>query len=139
MFDKLYFLGKGRELYFGPSIPHCLPFFEGAGYKCPEYENPADFLLDLVNTAEDKNAYASQAAIANEYRGLVFTCSDQEIADGLCVDPEGITGESILYNRGMEDVDIEFNIVMLWVLALAYRLVAFLCFWLFFRNQSPKQ
>eukprot|EP00485_Elphidium_margaritaceum_P002163 CAMPEP_0202704864 /NCGR_PEP_ID=MMETSP1385-20130828/17477_1 /ASSEMBLY_ACC=CAM_ASM_000861 /TAXON_ID=933848 /ORGANISM="Elphidium margaritaceum" /LENGTH=624 /DNA_ID=CAMNT_0049362977 /DNA_START=63 /DNA_END=1934 /DNA_ORIENTATION=+ len=52
MFDKLYFLGKGQELYFGPSVPQCLQFFEDAGYKCPDYENPADFLLDLVNTAD---------------------------------------------------------------------------------------
>ena len=55
MFDKLYFLGKGHELYFGPSFssPDCLQFFEDAGYKCPEYENPADFLLDLVNTINE--------------------------------------------------------------------------------------
>ena len=52
MFDKLYFLGKGHELYFGPTVPDCLQFFEDAGYKCPEYENPADFLLDLVNTTD---------------------------------------------------------------------------------------
>ena len=53
MFDKIYFLGKGHELYFGPTIPHCLKFFEDAGYKCPEYDNPADFLLDLVNTTDN--------------------------------------------------------------------------------------
>ena len=55
MFDKLYFLGKGKELYFGPSVPHCLQFFENVGYKCPEYDNPADFLLDLVNTTNEKS------------------------------------------------------------------------------------
>jgi len=83
--------------------------------------------------------YASQAAIASEYRGLVFTCSDSEIEQGLCQDPSGITGEDILYNRGMQDVDIQFSIIMLWVLAIAYRIVAFFSFWLFFRNKSPKQ
>eukprot|EP01083_Nonionella_stella_P220432 788644_1 len=54
MFDKLYFLGKGKELYFGPTVPHCLTFFEDSGFKCPEYVNPADFLLDLVNTTNNK-------------------------------------------------------------------------------------
>jgi len=83
--------------------------------------------------------YASQAAIVNEYRGLVFVCNDEEIANGLCQDVNGVTGEEILYIRGMEDVDVQHNIIMLWVLAGAYRLVAFLCFWLFFRNQSAKQ
>ena len=33
MFDKVYFLAKGQEIYFGPTVPHCLSFFENAGYK----------------------------------------------------------------------------------------------------------
>ncbi|ETO26865.1 abc transporter G family protein [Reticulomyxa filosa] len=52
MFDKLYFLAKGQEIYFGPSVPHCLQFFADCGYRCPEYDNAADFLLDLVNTTD---------------------------------------------------------------------------------------
>ena len=36
MFDKIYFLAKGNEIYFGPTIPKCLKFFKNAGYKCPE-------------------------------------------------------------------------------------------------------
>ena len=54
-FDKLYFLAKGNEIYFGPSVPKCLKFFEDAGFTCPEFDNPADFLLDLVNTSLDKS------------------------------------------------------------------------------------
>eukprot|EP01083_Nonionella_stella_P089412 249471_1 len=83
--------------------------------------------------------YASQAAVANEYRGLVFMCTDDEIANGTCQDLNGLTGEKILYNRGMDDVDVMFNIIMLWVLAILYRIIAFICFWLFFRNHPPKQ
>ena len=56
MFDKLYFLAKGNEVYFGSSIPKCLTFFTNAGYTCPEYDNPADFLLDLVNTSLDNHS-----------------------------------------------------------------------------------
>ena len=83
--------------------------------------------------------YASQAAITLELTGLVFTCSQSEIDNGLCQDPDGITGGEILYNRGMENVDIWYNIMMLWILAVAYRMVAFLCFVLFFRNQQPSK
>ena len=54
MFDKLYFLADGKELYFGPSIPKALNFFKSCGYPCPEYDNPADFLLDLVNTSNNR-------------------------------------------------------------------------------------
>ena len=81
--------------------------------------------------------YASQAAIASEYRGLVFPCSDKEIAQGFCIGD--ITGEDILYNRGMENVNINHNIMMLWVLSFLYRFLAFIGFWLLFRNQPPKQ
>eukprot|EP01084_Bolivina_argentea_P270777 460508_1 len=83
--------------------------------------------------------YASQAAITNEYKGLIFVCSDSEIEANECQDPNGLPGEYILYNRGMENVNVQFNIIMLWVLAIAYRMVAFFFFWLFFRNQTPKQ
>ena len=63
----------------------------------------------------------------------------KQLLIGLCEDEDGLEGKVILFNRGMEDVDIEFNIIMLWVLAVVYRIVAFFSFWLFFRNQSPKQ
>eukprot|EP01084_Bolivina_argentea_P270776 460506_1 len=81
--------------------------------------------------------YASNAAIVNEYRGLVFICTPQERANGDCTGD--MTGEEVLYNRGLNDVDVAFNIYMIWVLTAAYRIVAFFCFWLFFRNQTPKQ
>ena len=32
MFDKLYFLAKGKEMYFGPTVPDALKFFEECGY-----------------------------------------------------------------------------------------------------------
>ena len=57
LFDKIYFLGKGNELYFGPSFPDCINYFNDAGYPCPEHENPADFLLDLVNTTDNEQMY----------------------------------------------------------------------------------
>merc|ERR1712008_163026 len=76
--------------------------------------------------------YASQAAVANEFRGITFTCSDAERDDGLCWNDD-----DVLSNRGMGDVDIAFNIIMLWVLAVAYRVVAFLGVWLLFRPMSP--
>ena len=50
--------------------------------------------------------YASQAAVATEYRGLTFKCSDSDFAEGVCLttDQSDVTGEDILYNRGMDDM-----------------------------------
>ena len=85
-------------------------------------------------------SYASQAAIANEYRGITFTCSQHEIDLGLCPNESGsIPGEDVLYNRGLDDVDVYYNIMMLWVLALGYRMVAFVAVWLLYRSVSPRQ
>ena len=50
LFDTIGLLAEGRLVYFGPTIPNCLEFFSSAGFECPQYENPGDFLIDLVNT-----------------------------------------------------------------------------------------
>mmetsp|Transcript_10461 Transcript_10461/g.26329 ORF Transcript_10461/g.26329 Transcript_10461/m.26329 type:complete len:1533 (+) Transcript_10461:208-4806(+) len=47
-FDKLLLMEKGRVAYFGP-ISSALPFFETLGFRCPEHENPADFLPTVLN------------------------------------------------------------------------------------------
>merc|ERR1712129_168302 len=78
----LYFLGKGKELYFGPSVPHCLQFFGDAGYKCPEYENCADFLLDLVNTTGDGMDVRNEIVIKLETaykKSNLFEAASQQI------------------------------------------------------------
>lgn len=84
--------------------------------------------------------YAAQAMIANEYRGITFTCTQSEIDLGHCTAESGqIQGEQVLYNRGMDDVDIYYNIMMLWVLAFGYRAIGFLGVWLLYRPMSSTQ
>ena len=92
MFDKLYFLGKGHELYFGPSFsnPDCLRFFEDAGYKCPSTENPADFLLDLVNTVDEG------ASSAGGFSGSSSNKSDEvQLAEVVAADAAKPTLDSV--------------------------------------------
>jgi ATP-binding cassette subfamily G (WHITE) protein 2 len=45
LFQNLVLLKAGKIVYMGPS-EKALHFFEGLGYKCPAYENPADYFLD---------------------------------------------------------------------------------------------
>ena len=85
-------------------------------------------------------AYGTRAAIANEYRGITFTAGSSDSAFGVCWDENGeIPGEDILYLRGMGDIDIAHNIMMLWMLAFWYRVVAFLGVWLLYRPISTRQ
>ena len=47
LFQNLVLLKAGKIVYMGAS-EHALHFFEGLGFKCPEYENPADYFLDVI-------------------------------------------------------------------------------------------
>nr|XP_002125421.1 ATP-binding cassette sub-family G member 2 [Ciona intestinalis]XP_026691428.1 ATP-binding cassette sub-family G member 2 [Ciona intestinalis] len=48
-FDTLTLLGEGHMVYQGPK-QQVLPYFESIGYTREEHNNPADFLLDVINS-----------------------------------------------------------------------------------------
>jgi ABC-type multidrug transport system permease subunit len=48
LFDRLLLLGRGRTVYFGTNA-QMLDYFEGIGYPCPSWENPANFLMDTIH------------------------------------------------------------------------------------------
>jgi ABC-type multidrug transport system ATPase subunit len=43
LFDNLMVISHGKTLYFGPST-QVVDYFASVGFKCPEYENPGDYL-----------------------------------------------------------------------------------------------
>lgn len=49
LFDKFLLLSEGRTIYFGVAA-NAPPHFAALGYKVPEYSNPTDYLIGLVNT-----------------------------------------------------------------------------------------
>ncbi|GAM89868.1 hypothetical protein ANO11243_079080 [Dothideomycetidae sp. 11243] len=61
MFDKLLLLSQGRTAYSGP-VADVQHYFDSCGYPIPLYMNPAEFIMDFVNTdfARDKDEVASQ-------------------------------------------------------------------------------
>jgi hypothetical protein len=48
MFDHFMLLSRGKTLYSGPASG-AVGHFSAMGYQCPEYNNPADYFLSLVN------------------------------------------------------------------------------------------
>ena len=49
LFDKLMLLSKGQVVYNG-TVNKVGDYFAGLGYEMPLYHNPAEFVIDLVNT-----------------------------------------------------------------------------------------
>lgn len=45
--DKVMLLCEGKCIFLGPPQV-ALDYFQGLGYSCPRYVNPADFFIDLV-------------------------------------------------------------------------------------------
>ncbi|XP_014372635.1 ATP-binding cassette sub-family G member 2 isoform X2 [Alligator sinensis] len=48
LFDTLTLLAAGRLLYHGPAQT-AMQYFKSIGYECEPYNNPADFILDIIN------------------------------------------------------------------------------------------
>ncbi|TWU73521.1 hypothetical protein ED733_002802 [Metarhizium rileyi] len=55
LFDKLMLLSGGKTHFFGPVVA-ALPHYQALGVQVPNYINPAEFLLDLVNTDFSRDA-----------------------------------------------------------------------------------
>ena len=56
LFDQVLLMGSGKVVYYGPSCDFAAEtdplrsFFVEAGHPCPPFENPADHILDIINT-----------------------------------------------------------------------------------------
>ena len=47
MFDKLYMLAEGKNIYKG-TVRGLVPFLASMGLECPSYHNPADFVMEIA-------------------------------------------------------------------------------------------
>ncbi|RHY23189.1 hypothetical protein DYB32_009282, partial [Aphanomyces invadans] len=68
MFDNVMILSKGSTAFFGPPSAS-LTHFASIGHPCPQFTNPGEFFLQLVNT--DFEGHADIDAIS-----MAFTTSD---------------------------------------------------------------
>ena len=55
MLDKILLLSHGSPVYYGKR-DKIIEYFDNLGHKCPQYVNPADYFLELINdNFEDSN------------------------------------------------------------------------------------
>ena len=90
MFDRLLLLDRGHTVYFGPA-KDAVAYFGRLGFVCPQFANPADYLLDLLEDAveaRDASAALRDATAAtagtgsNNSRHEEEEEEDDEAADG---------------------------------------------------------
>ncbi|GLV37362.1 uncharacterized protein CBL_10671 [Carabus blaptoides fortunei] len=61
MFDHVYVLAEGQCVYQGAAI-NTVPYLSSVGFHCPQYHNPADYLMEVANG--DYGNFTSQLASA---------------------------------------------------------------------------
>ncbi|EGZ16360.1 hypothetical protein PHYSODRAFT_507730 [Phytophthora sojae] len=55
MFTNVIVLSAGQTVYCGPRAT-MIPYFASTGYDCPQYMNPAEYFISLVNTDFEDHA-----------------------------------------------------------------------------------
>ncbi|KAI7261954.1 putative ABC transporter [Hortaea werneckii] len=84
MFDKLLLLSQGGTAYSGP-VSEVQPYFDACGFPIPLYMNPAEFIIDFVNTdfARDRSEVEQQLNMVHSswHKSRLATSTVTELTD----------------------------------------------------------
>lgn len=73
MFDLVYVLAEGHCVYQG-SVSNTVPYLASQGFVCPQFHNPADYMLEVVNGEYGNFTYQlAKAAISDQWRTSTAT------------------------------------------------------------------
>jgi len=68
MFDLVYVLAEGHCIYQG-SHSNTVPYLASHGFQCPQFHNPADYLLEVANGEYGNFTYQlAKSAIGDQWR-----------------------------------------------------------------------
>ena len=74
-------MASGKTVYYGPSCDFSgetdplRSFFAEAGHPCPAFENPADHILDIINTTETAKGEGEEEALAKREENVTALCA----------------------------------------------------------------
>ena len=89
MFDKLLLLSRGSTAYSGP-ISKVQPYFTSCGFPIPLYMNPAEFIIDFVNTD-----FARERNEVDQQLNMIHSCWNNSFLNKVAVDQ---LADAIVYN-----------------------------------------
>jgi hypothetical protein len=73
MFDLVYVLAEGHCVYQG-SVSNTVPYLASQGFMCPQFHNPADYMLEVANGEYGNFTYQlAKAAISDQWRTSTTT------------------------------------------------------------------
>jgi len=79
MFDRYMVLSKGKFIYQGPG-KETVDYFTSIGYQCPDYSNPADYIMDIAHSYSPDAPKLDQLFLM--YDQKLKPVADQEIIHG---------------------------------------------------------
>ena len=81
LFNHVLLMASGKTVYYGPSCDFSgetdplRSFFAEAGRPCPAFENPADHILDIINTTETAKGEGEEEALAKREENVTALCA----------------------------------------------------------------
>ncbi|KAK3302445.1 uncharacterized protein B0T15DRAFT_487574 [Chaetomium strumarium] len=88
LFDKLLLMSHGKTHYFGP-VAGVPAHYESLGYAMPMHVNPAEFLLEMVNTDFAADRQAAMQRLAEMQDAWARSTRAKQLAGSLAVVEEG--------------------------------------------------
>lgn len=70
LFDKVLFLSKGKTIY-NSKVSEIPAYFESIHYGIPQYHNPSEYILDLINTDFSNNLTSDEESTIGDKEMIV--------------------------------------------------------------------
>jgi len=83
MFDQLYILGSGQCIYNG-TVPGLVPFLNAHDLVCPQYHNPADYVIEVLSNDIHSCFLIQLNQVASGEFGDVTSVLISSVRKGLC-------------------------------------------------------
>ncbi|KAH8724804.1 ATP transporter [Phaeosphaeriaceae sp. PMI808] len=98
LFDKLMLLSRGKVAYNG-SITEVKDYFAGLGHEMPLYMNPAEFVIQLVNTDFSRDETKSSQQLSHIHTSWTNSSAAASISQAITSSTKTSTPDALTFNH----------------------------------------